>query len=268
MSVTGVLIVISLMLALQLDNVAGPTRPPGLSQDTDPAGDGKVALESVLADLAIARSRLEMLQAGRRSEGQRGEVEAEIARMEEGITRLKWREQANSGEDAVGPLTPELMSKIAEIERLKQETERVEARLAELDSDSAGDAGDLMKLEKRVRETESVVARSRLEERKLRLIPEPSETTKEPVILVLSGKDFTIMEFDRPDTKVLAGIAELERALASFRQVDQYFVLFVRPSGTSNFEEVRSLVRDAGFEVGYDAMEETTELTFGAKDGK
>lgn len=268
MSVTGILIVISLMLALQLDNIAAPTRPSGLSQDTDPVGDGKVALEAVLADLVIARSRLEMLQAGRRSEGQRGEVEAEIARMEESITRLKSREQANSGEDAVAPLTPGLISKIAEIERLKQETERVEARLAELDSGSAGEVEDLMALEKKVREMESVVARSRLEERKLRLIPESSETTKEPVIVVLSGKDFTIIEFDRPDTKVLVGIAELERALANFRQMEQYFVLFVRPSGTRNFEEVRNLVREAGFEVGYDAIDETTELTFGAKDGK
>lgn len=268
MSVTGVLIVISLMLALQLDEVSAPRRPSGISQDADPVGAGRVALELLLGDLAKAQSQLEMLQAGKRSEGDSSAVEAEIARNEDAIMRLKGRDQASAGDYSGDPITPELRVKIADIERLTQETARVEARLAKLESESAGDAGKLLELEKQVRETESMVAQSRMEKRKLRLSPEQSETTKEPVILVLSGKNFTIMEFDNPETKVLAGLTELERALARFRKVDQYFVLFVRPSGSSNFEAARNLIRIAGFEVGYDAVDETTELIFDARDNK
>src|ERR1019366_10563192 len=56
--------------------------------------------------------------------------------------------------------------------------------------------------------------------------------------------------------------AEFDSYLGEAKQLDQYVVFLVRPSGIELFERLVKSARDKGFEVGFDALEEDREIHF------
>ncbi len=76
-----------------------------------------------------------------------------------------------------------------------------------------------------------------------------------------------IMRFDKPQPIELKSLQDFYAQVKNFRKQDQYFVLYFRPSGAARFEELRQAVKNSGFEIGYDAIDEDAELSLGKRGG-
>jgi hypothetical protein len=262
MSVTGILIVIALILALQIDRVWDPSRPSGLSDDTDPAGADGSTLAVLLDEVAGLREELELIRAGRRAKGNRDELAAEVSRLEDAVGRARASLTVSVTPQDGEELAAADLARIAEIARLDHELKQVEAEY-EKTRQEAGELPSIPDLERRVRESEALVAQSRQGAKKMRLIPEKSDTTKEPLVLVVGAEELKLMRFDAPEVRSFRGLHDFTLSLKRYRKVDQYFVIFVRPSGVVRFDDVLQAIKNAGFEVGYDALGEDTEILLG-----
>lgn len=266
MSVTGILIVISLVLALQIDRVWDPSTQAGLSDDTDPAHADVDKLASLMDQVGELREELEMARAGMRAKDSPDATAAELVRLEEAIGRAKIRLSGFSVSSSNEEMTEADMAKLVEVARLDQELMEVESELKEVRM-LAEEMPHLPDLERLVRESEARVVQSRKESTKLRLIPEDSDTTKEPLIIVLGRAELKLMRFDEPGEREFKSLHDLTLAMKGYRKVDQYFVIFVRPSGTGRFGDVLQAIKNGGFEVGYDAVAEDVEISLGRRNG-
>jgi hypothetical protein len=76
------------------------------------------------------------------------------------------------------------------------------------------------------------------------------------------------MRFDQGQLIEVATLDGFYSQIRKFRKQDQYIVLYFRPSGAARFEELRQAVKNSGFEVGYDAIDEDAELALGKAGAK
>jgi DNA repair exonuclease SbcCD ATPase subunit len=268
MAVTGILIIIALMLALQIDRVTERIDPDHVSNDSDPLDGDHAGLASLELNLANLKEKLETLQAAARKTESLSEIQMEIERLEERIVANTPRQVSEKITGNHPIKSDEMRAKAAEIIRLREEIRECEKAIAE-SSDSAGDVSRRMKeLEEKVKAMEAEVAAARIKNKSIRLIRELSDTTKEPVIVDVGRKSMRILRFDKPQVISAASLNEFYTQIRKFRKEDQYFVLYFRPSGASWFEELTQAVKNSGFEVGYDAIDEDAELALGKADDK
>jgi len=267
MSVTGILIVVALMLALQIDRVTNTSPSKGISSDADPPATRGSVLEALEETVATLKQKLEALQGADRKTESEAELRAQIARLEERVLGLSSRNSVANNHGLGAADLAEITTKTAEILRLREEIRKCEEDLSRF-SESATDAGVRMReLEQRVKELESAAIAVRIKSRNLCLIRELSDTTKEPVIVDVGEKSLKLMRFDQEQVIEVASLEDFHRIMRKFRKQDQYFVFYFRPDGASRFEELREVVKNAGFEVGYDAIAEGAELSLGKENG-
>ena len=267
MAVTGILIIIALMLALQIDRVKERPDRSQISSDSDPIGSNPEELKELEITLLEMKEHLEVIQSASRKTESESEIKAEIARLEDKISGVSARPlPANQ---TVLDLTSidSIKSQAVEIIRLREEIKECKEVIAH-SADSAVQARQTMlELERKVREVESLVAVARLQRKKLNLIRKLSDTTKEPIIVDVAENRLRIMRFDNPQPVDLSSLQDFYGQIKTFKKQDQYFVLYFRPSGASRFEELRQAVKNSGFELGYDAIEEDAELSLGKAGG-
>lgn len=268
MSVTGILIVIALMLALQIDRVAENFDPNQISSDADPVESKDADLESLEVRLSNLKGELEMMHGAARKTESEAELKMEIARLEDRIL-------GNSARPEPGETLPkstveiaELKTKAAEILRLREEIRKCEEAITGFSASAGKASRDLVELEQKVKEMEAAVAAARIQNKSLRLIRELSDTSKEPVIVDVGKDSLKIMRFDQLQAIAAYSLNEFYSQIRKFRKQDQYFVLYFRPSGAPRFEELRQAVKNLGFEVGYDAIEEEAVLALGKGGAK
>jgi len=266
MAVTGILIVIALLLALQIDKVGAAHRESELSTDLDPSSASVAELMDLEREILAQKMALEEVQGTQRETQTELELMEEISNLEEQLLRQSAREPAASSKLLDGLNPPEMMSRAAEIARLQHEIGSREERLKQLTPDAADLIEASANIEKRVKEAEAMVVQKRLEGRKLRLIRQASDTTKEPVIVDVSGEWLRVMRFDQAGSVELDTNSRFVAHLTRYKKEEQYFVFYFRPSGTSRFEELREAVKAAGFELGYDAIAENSALSLGKAD--
>jgi Tfp pilus assembly protein PilN len=263
MSVTGILIVIALMLALQIDKLDGSPKTSEISEDAEPATASTGELNDLEHEISKLKTVLEDSRILNRKTESMTEIQEQIARLEEQIISI------SGPQDTPANLLPnsvkldDLKSQAAEIIRLKHEIEAANIKLQSLGPAVQQSNRNAVELERKVKVAEASVAQIRLDSKKLKLIRELSDTTKEPVIVDVSDKQMRLMRFDKPETAVIESVEAFQRYLKSYRKEEQYFVLYFRPSGATRFELLRQAVKNAGFEVGYDAIEEDSDLSLG-----
>jgi hypothetical protein len=157
--------------------------------------------------------------------------------------------------DAVLGLT-DLKTKVAretqEAKTIATQDAKVREEMAALDQHLAGVQAKLLILRQR--------------EGKLWLIPDKGSTTKEPILATVSASGVKLERFDRPDqTKDFSqssARSEFDSYLDGVKQVDQYIVFLVRPSGVGLFEDLVKSARDKNIEVGFDALEENKDIYY------
>jgi hypothetical protein len=272
MSVTGILIVIALMLALQIDKVTESTSDHQssttnlVSNDKDPSSSSPEELIRLEKELLAKKNLLGEIRGASQSNESENQIEQEILKIEEQITRLSKPDGEVESTIQFSVKWEVIQKKYAEINRLRQEIKTQEEMLAALTPKVENGTEKQIELEADVKEQEAAVVQLRLEKNKLQLIRELSDTTKEPVIVDVSQNKIVIMRFDKPEPLEMPSEESFKRYLKTCKTEDQYFVLYFRPSGASRFESLREIVKAAGFELGYDATEENTNLSLGKKD--
>ena len=269
MSVTGVVIVIALILALQIDKVralGSPEEPLGLSTDDSSALASPEELQELELELADIKGKVEQLLVLNRNEESKKEIEADITQLESRITRqinLRNSKKQNGQKDAVA--SPEYQQEVAKVEALKIAIEDCIKQLKQLMPQNKELGKSLRNIEIKLKEAESAVIKAKAKERDLVLIPERNNTTKEPIIVDVSANGLVILRLDTGNSRKMVSADNFSKYCSRLKTTDHYFVFFFRPSGISRFEELRKIARREGFEVGYDAIEERTKLKLGAK---
>lgn len=263
MAVTGILIVIALLLALEIDRHPNEIVIVGISGDADVPTSSQAEVSEVLDKLVSAETKLEQLRAAELSMKSESELEASIIRLEEEVRRLM--SNSTRSEVTAGDTNEDLVAKGVAIARARSEIEELRKRLDEATTVVNGESPLLRELEMKVRQAESAVAAARLKGVKIRLVPEQSDTTKEPIIVDLSRTRALVMRFDNPAPITAENLPEFYRIIDRFKPNNQYFVIFVRPSGATRFEQIRQAIVNSGYEVGYDAIEEDTEILLDKK---
>jgi hypothetical protein len=99
----------------------------------------------------------------------------------------------------------------------------------------------------------------------LLLFPDATSTRK-PLVAIVSGDGVQLRQFGTAD-----GVRTVDKAvlgenfpplLRDYPAADYYIVFYVKPSGVKNFRIVSEAARAAGYKIGYDALNETTQVRF------
>ena len=244
-SVTGVVIVIALLLALQIDKIPDPGKataagtPAGVSTDAETPLASSDELERVEAELAEAQRKLAALQAEARSGQTPEEVAAEISELEKRIARRLAKKSRSEEILKSAKLDPQDNAKAAKVAVLQHQIEEIRKKLESIAPENRKLAARLRELETSVKQAEAKLLEAQQKQRQLVLIPELSDTTKEAVIVDVGGDSLVVKRFDRAGEQRLAGGWALTRYCTKLKPSEHYFVFFVRPSGISRFEELR-----------------------------
>ncbi len=94
----------------------------------------------------------------------------------------------------------------------------------------------------------------------LRLIPEKSTSNKEPVLVVIAREGFRIQTFDGTQAQSASSMDGLLQTLTASPPAQHYIVLYFKPSGSLQFDDVTKRMRGAGYEIGYDLIPENIQL--------
>jgi hypothetical protein len=248
----GFLIVIAVFLALGLDQVVG------VSDDTDPGLISEEDLNPLLAEITRLKAEVSQLQV------LPAQDEASLKRMVEdlkaSISQLATETQRSS---MISPrLNESTLDREAQIEKEKHLTQLVALQQA-LESARHQlnvSAQTLITMEQRTKDAEAQMQQSRDRQNVLRLIPERSDTSKEPVLVLVRENTFLVQSFDGSKAQIARSEDALMESLADLSPVNHYVVFYFKPSGAHHFAALTQQVRRAGFEIGYDLIPEILEL--------
>ncbi len=261
-SVSGILILVTLILATDLDRPTSRT-----THDADPELERKLS-ETLRqqAEVDAQNQNLLGLLAAAETAPAAEKLEMDITRLRAQLAEEKKKhasvaEQLAASQSAIEARdrTLGLTDIKAQIQRIIQEAESLARQESEVRKEMAS-------LEQKVASVQSKLLKLREREGKLWLIPDKSSTTKEPILATISSRGAKVEKFDHPDeAKEFAKASArtgFESYLAEAKPLDQYVVFLVRPSGIELFERLVKLAREKGFEVGFDALEEDREIHF------
>lgn len=248
----GFLIVIAVFLALGLDQVVG------VSEDTDPDLVSEEDLTPLLAEITRLKAEVSQLQV------LPAQDEASLKRMVEdlkaSISQLADETRRSS---MVNPrLVESNLDREAQIEKEKHLTQLAILQKAQeaAKQQLQQSAQTLITMEQRTKDAEAQMQRSRDRQNVLRLIPERSDTSKEPILVLVRGNTFVVQSFDGAKAQIARTEAALMESLAVLSPAEHYVVLYFKPSGAHHFAAITQQVRGAGFEIGYDLIPEILEL--------
>ncbi|HYF34148.1 MAG TPA: hypothetical protein VD994_02570 [Prosthecobacter sp.] len=253
----GFLIVVALFLALNLDRVILTSTD---ADRPDAREDGLKALHERIAHL---KQKVVLLQKLPAEDEQT--LQLAIDHYKSVIATLEPRTPAASS--AVTPGRPADRDSIIEREKAETALRDLEEIIRRTRKQLAEALQKLPELENQVKDAESSVQASRDRGNVLRLIPERTNTTKEPVLVLVEKSRLMIQTFDNALWKDVHSPADLLSALAVLPPSDHYVVFYFKPSGAGLFEGLTEIFRKAGYEIGYDVVPENIELEF-AKESR
>jgi hypothetical protein len=264
-AVSGMLIFITLLLATDLG------RPTG-----DRAANSQLEqqLQQTLAQQATVdaqNSRLRDLLSRAEIAPNLEKLQADVARLRSQLAEEKQKQTAIAGRLAGSRAAAEtrdarlgLADLGAAVDRVLQEAETAARHESEV-------RGAMDGLERQVERLQSTLLKLRQREGQLWLIPDKSATTKEPILVTVGGAGAVIERFDHPEQRKQLDKAGADSVFKSYlreaKALDQYVVFLVRPSGIGLFQDLVQSARGAGFEVGYDALEEDRQIHFSTPPG-
>ena len=231
-SVTGILILVTLMLSFSVTTA-----------EVAPTEEQKVQ---------SARNRLK-------------QIEAENERLQQ--RRL---------EAATLPDRTQLQAQIESLKReqaeLQRQREQLEAKLERREPQKEKMADELRekiaKLEPQLEELREKASRAKTNVNVVYIVPDAQarQNPKAPVTMIVSGERLRAQRLNGAEVfeTQITSAESLATALARYNADRDFVVFYFRPSGVKWFEQFRELVRQRGFEVGYDAVEEQKEVVFSA----
>lgn len=258
-SVTGILILVTLILALYLDEAAPVTAE---QQEL------KQQLAATLSELALASMDNEVRQtnllilasapAAARLQTEIREWQGQLSALSNRLTSLK-RTLAEHEQDA---------TKQAErlgLSELRERAGRIQTELDARQHTNAALVAEARELDKERQELQEKIEKANAEH-KLWLIPDASPFGKEPVLITVSATNLACERFNQPASKkqfsAATALRDFGDSLSRWRPDKDYLVFYVRPSGIDLLAQCVELAKRGGFQVGYDAVEEDRQIVF------
>jgi len=261
-SVSGILILVTLILATELDR---PTNRATYDADLE--------LEHKLSEVLRQQSeadaqnqKLQGLLAAAEAAPAVEKLEADITRLRAQLAQEKKKHARVAEQLAASQSTIEARDRTLGLTDLKNRIEHIIQEVESLARQENEVRTEMARLEQKVASAQSKLLKLREREGKIWLIPDKSSTTKEPILATVSSSGVKVERFDHPDEAKEFSKSNARSGFGSYlseaKSVDQYVVFLVRPSGIELFERLVNLARDRGFEVGFDALEENREIHF------
>jgi hypothetical protein len=261
-AVSGVLIFVALLLATDLGR---PTerRPTAANSEIEQRLQETLAQQ---AEVDAQNQRLQELLATADTAPDVGKLQADITRLRSQLLEEQRKQAAVAGQMADSQAAIAARDKVLGLTDLKATVNRMVQEVEAIVSQDDKARSKMENLEQQVARAESHLLKLRQRDGQLWLIPDKSDTTKEPILVTVSGAGVTIERFDHPDQRKQLDKSDADTAFKSFlsaaNSLDQYVVFLVRPSGIEIFQDLVKSARDMGFDVGYDALEEDRQIHF------
>ncbi|MBI4327671.1 MAG: hypothetical protein HY674_20765 [Chloroflexi bacterium] len=263
-SVTGILILMTLILTLYLNSSALLSEMAAL-EPTPLQRKLAQALEQV-GRLNAQNEALQQNLATAAATPDTNRLQADIETLQQQITRASsslTRAQTRLTEQQQAEREKETTLGLAD---LGQHAEEIKQEIQTLRQTNQAAQVEIKDLEKRNQQIEAKAEKARQGAPKLWLVPEADVSGKEPLLVTVSGAKIVCERFDKPEARKEMPAAEGDRLFADFlnglQPAKDYLVFYVRPSGIGLFKRCRSTARNAGFDVGYDAVEENKQIQF------
>jgi len=251
---TGFLIIITIFLALSMDKVIS------ISSDSDPSDVIATTLGETLEEILLLKKAVSATaQAPIEDEAT---VTRMIAELKRSIDRLI---PSTNSTPPIEAADESLLDREVRFEKQKLITalESLKKLLPDATKAAAEAESKLAALESEVKTAESRLLKTFDQRNVLHLIPEKSSTNKDPVLVVVEKKGFRIQLFDGSKSKKAASMEALMQELRAFPSASHYIVLYFKPSGSLQFDDITKRTRNAGYEIGYDLIPEHIELEIG-----
>jgi len=261
-AVSGVLIFVALLLATDLG------RP---TSSSSPTGDSEIErrLQQTLAqqvEVDAQNHRLQELLAMADTAPDPEKLNADIARLRSQLAEEQKRQAAVADQMAESQASIAARDKVLGLTALKATVQHAKEEAETIARQDAKARSVMATLDQQVAQQQSKLLKLRQRDGQLWLIPDKSSTTKEPILVTVSGSGVAIEHFDHPEQRKQLGTFDADTAFKSYlghaKSLDQYVVFLVRPSGIETFRDLVKSARDSGFDVGFDALEEDRQTHF------
>lgn len=244
---------IAVFLALNLDEKAT------LTTDTDAPNLKEEELVNLAADIARMSEEVKALQK------LPGDDEGTLRRSIEALKASVMRLSADAPADQTpveGSYDRELQIEkqklLTQIEELKKSQDENTRRITDLST-------EMTDAENQIKDAESRLLQSRDRKNVLKLVPERSDTSKEPVLVLVQQPPWIIQRFDGGSAVSAYSIGEMLEALEPLTPSTHYLVFYFKPSGSLHFKGVTNRARLRGYEIGYDFIPENIQFEFDKK---
>lgn len=241
-SVTGIMILITLILALEL--LATIENSPTHQTQEVIAQIESTATEVASLDQAVARNmkRIEELKV---KLAQGASEIGEVA----GFIRTSAQADLSDMQQIDAQLANQLEALAAKIQDSSEQREQINDQLQNLDMDELQGLGD--RISQREKDLEAL---------RNRIIFNPSAGDgKTPWLVEVSAENIVVAQtgVSAPPTN-LPSVAAFRTWARQRDKTRDYFVLLVRPDGIDRFHSLQDAIGRMGFEIGYDLLDQNT----------
>jgi DNA repair exonuclease SbcCD ATPase subunit len=258
--VSGVLIFIVLLMTVNLGSFVTASR---FVVDAKRAEELKRLLDR-LAQLVTENTTLQSQLATVQTMPKRDDLEAEIKTLKSQLEELGQQQKALADNaELLNSAQAEKESALG-LKDLREQIQKLKDELAKLKEANRTASQQVAALESEVKTREGRLLEAESNARRLWLIPDFSDTSKEPVIVVISDTAVTLERFNKREGRIEIKQGdirkEFQKALKQFNPLNQYIVFYLKPSAIGRFEDFLTVAKNSRFEIGYDALEEDKEL--------
>ena len=261
-AVSGMLIFITLLLATDLGR-------PTDSRSQAANAELERQLQETIAQQAAADAEnrgLQNILTTANTAPSPDKLESDISRLRSELVQEKNKHAGMAEQLAASKSTLEERDKLLGITAVQAHIQEGAEELVVMARKDAKVREEAVALENQITNVQSKIVKLRSREGQLWLIPDRSSTAKEPLLVIVSGSGARIERFNQPDlTRQFdksGAHAGFESSLRGVNSGNYYFVFLIRPSGIGMFKDLVQVARLAGFEVGFDALEEDKEIHF------
>ena len=252
--VSGILIIITLLLSLHLGESASATN----DESATAAQESKLA--ALLDELTALRRTAERSAMNRAVKANADELNARAAQLRAEAEALAARNAASSARTVDIGKDSNTIQRAKQLAALSASTEPRRVEIHALEAEAAKQAAEAQKAARAAEQAQTIVLAEQARRNVLRLIPEPSASNREPVVVQLGARTWSIERFDVEEKRSGSSLGDFRAALSQFAPLKQYLVFYGKPSAADDFDAYVNAGRTAGFGVGYDLVAEDAAI--------
>lgn len=264
MSVMGILVLITLLLALFL---VTPSKANLANQDA--ISELETALASGIRDADTQHATsvsLRVALAKMRDRPDTNQLASELAQVR-GVVAVE-SNKLNEVNQQISGLEASRIEKIAKL-GLNDLEATIKATIKQAQRVRSANEKDevvVRKQEQLVSEARDSLATLKKAANKLWLIPSTKGNSKEPLLVMVSGGGIELNRFNRPEDKQMfpsgKAVSGLKQEMAGMNPAKDYVLFYIRPSGVKLFKACKEVTDESRFQIGFDAVVEKAQLIF------